>query len=218
MQNPALTIESSVDPVLYGGSTMIKGVVAGAAANTPVTLLAHPRPANGGGFVPVATGHTGAGGSYEFAQTPLTNTAYRVSSATTKSAVLVEGVRYALSSATPPSTVQAGQAATFAGSVLPALTGHVVYLERQGSLKLGWRVVDVGTIGAAGKPGEAAPFSIARAFYTPGSYHLRLKIPGDPGNQAASSAPFDLTVTPAPASALHPEAPGNSRLPGEGQL
>lgn len=217
-QNPALTLESAADPLLYGQSTTIKGVVAGAAANTPVTLLAHSRAAKGAGFAPLATGHTGTGGSYEFTQTPLTSTFYRVSSATTKSAVLFEGVKYALTVAPAPSTVQAGQPATFSGTVLPALAGHVVYLERQGSLKLGWHVVDVGVVGAPAKAGEAAAFSIAHAFFSLGSYHLRIKIPGDPGNQGASSAPFDMTVTPAPASALHPEAPGNTRLPGEGQL
>jgi hypothetical protein len=214
-QNPALTIESKANPLLYGQSATIKGVVAGAAANTPVTLLARSK---GSKFAPVASGHTGAGGAYEFTQTPLTNVLYRVSSAKTNSAMLFEGVKYALGAVTAPSTVQSGQASTFSGSVLPALTGHVVYLERQSSAKIGWHVVDVGTVGAPAKAGEAAPFSIVHAFYSPGSYHLRVKIPGDPGNQGAAGAPFDLTVTPAPASALRPEAPGNSRLPGEGQL
>lgn len=218
VQNPALTIESSVDPLLYGQPAAIKGVVAGATANTPVTLLAHSRTPKGSDFVPVATGQTRDGGSYEFTQTPLTNTAYRVSASTTKSAVLFEGVKYALTVAPTPSTIQAGQPATFSGSVLPALAGHVVYLERQNSLKLGWHVVDVGTVGAPAKVGDAAPFSIVHAFYSPGVDHLRIQIPGDPGNQGAAGAAFDLNVTPSPAAALRPEAPGNSRLPGEGQL
>jgi hypothetical protein len=218
VQNPALTIETSADPLLYGQAATIKGVVAGAAPNTPVTLLGHSRGAKGTGFAAVATGHTGAGGAYEFSATPLTNTAYRVSSATTNSAILFEGVKYALTVAPPPSTVQSGQPATFSGSVLPALAGHVVYLERQNSLKLGWHVVDVGTIGAPAKVGDAAPFSIVHAFFAPGVDHLRIQIPGDPGNQGAAGAAFDLNVTPAPAAALRPEAPGNSRLPGEGQL
>jgi hypothetical protein len=215
VQNPALTIESTLDPLLYGQSTTIKGVVAGAPANTPVTLLAHGKGAH---FAPVATGQTGAGGAYQFPQTPLTNTAYRVSTATANSTVLFEGVKYAVTTSPAPSSVQAGQASTFSGSVLPALAGHVVYLERQGALKIGWHVMDVGTVGAPAKAGEAAPFSILHAFYSPGPYHLRFKVPGDPGNQGAAGVPFDLTVTPAPASALRPQAPGSGRLPGEGQL
>jgi hypothetical protein len=214
-QNPALTILSSTDPLLYGQSVTITGVVAAAAANTPVTLLARSK---GGQLTPVATGHTGAGGSYEFTQTPLTNTSYRVQTATTKSAVLFEGVKYALTVVPPASSVQAGQPLTFSGSVLPALVGHAVYLERQSSLRLGWHVIDVGTVGTPAKPGEAAPFSILHTFNSPGTLRLRVKIPGDPGNQSASGAPSEVTVTPVPASALRPEAPGNSKLPAEGQL
>jgi hypothetical protein len=189
--------------------------VAGAAANTPVTLLARPKH---GTLTPIASGHTGAGGSYEFTQTPSTNTIYRVQSATAKSALLFEGVKYGLTVAPTASTVQAGQPLTFSGSVQPALAGHAVYVERQGPSGLGWRVVDVGTVGAPAKPGEAAPFSIVHTFYSPTTLRLRVKIPGDPGNQSAAGAPSEVKVTPVAASALRPEAPGNSKLPGEGQL
>ena len=143
-ENPALTLETATDPLLYGESTKLKGVVAGAKEGTPVTLLAHGR---GGHFATVATGHTDKTGAYEFTQTPLTNTLYRVSSGATNSAGLFEGVKYALTASPFPSTVQAGQPLTFSGSVQPALAGHAVYLERQGLLKLGWHVVDVGTVG-----------------------------------------------------------------------
>jgi hypothetical protein len=214
-ENPALKIETKADPLLYGESGTITGEVAGAAPGTPVTLLARGR---GASFAPVATGKTGSGGGYEFTQTPLANTFYQVSSGASKSSVLFEGVKYALAFTPPASTVQAGQPLTFSGSVLPALSGHVVYLERQGRLKLGWTVIDVGTVGAPAKPGEAAPFSIVHAFYSQGARRLRVKIPGDPGNQGTASAPFELNVTPAPSAALRPEAPGNTRLPSEGQL
>jgi hypothetical protein len=215
-QNPALTVETSADPLLYGQAATIKGVVAGAPANTPVTLLARNR---GGQLTPAASAQTGAGGAYEFApQTPLTNTIYRVQTATAKSALLFEGVKYALTVAPTVGTVPAGQPVMFSGSVQPALVGHAVYVERQGAARLGWRVVDVGTVGAPAKAGEAAPFSITHTFYSPGALHLRVKIPGDPGNQSAAGAPSEVTVTPVPASALAPEAPGNTKLPGEGQL
>ncbi|MHB8233595.1 MAG: hypothetical protein ACYDHT_02980 [Solirubrobacteraceae bacterium] len=214
-ENPALTLETTVDPLLYGSSTTLKGVVAGAKDGTPVTLLARAR---GGQFATAATGHTNGSGAYEFTQTPLTNTLYRVTSGATQSAALFEGVKYALTVLPTASTVQAGQPLTFSGSVQPALTGHTIYLERQGSLKLGWHVIDVGTVGAPSHPGEAAPFSIIHQFGTAGPEVLRIKIPGDPGNQGAAGAPNELNVTPAPASALRPEAPGTGKLPGEGQL
>jgi hypothetical protein len=215
-QNPALTIETSADPILYAQQVTIKGVVAGAADNTPVTLLARNR---GGVFAPVASGHTGKGGAYEFAaQAPLKNTAYKVTAASTQSAVLFQGVKYALTVSPSVGAIAAGQPATFSGAVLPALTEHVVYLERLGPLKLGWRVIDVGTVSAPKNPGEAAPFAIVHAFRAPGTARLRVKIPGDPGNQGAAGAPFELSVTPTSASTLAPEAPSNSRLPSEGQL
>ncbi len=215
-QNPALTIETSADPTPFDQPVTIKGVVAGAAAKTPVTLLART---SGGPFAPVASAVTGDQGAYEFAkQTPLKNTAYKVATASTQSAVLFQGVKYALTVSPAVGTIAAGQPVTFSGAVLPALVGHVVYLERQGALRLGWRVIDVGTVSAPSNPMEAAPFSIVHAFRTPGTARLRVKIPGDPGNQGAAGAPFELTVTPTPASALAPEAPGNSRLPSEGQL
>ncbi len=214
-QNPALKLESTVDPASYGQSVAIKGEVAGAATGTPVTLLARGRAAS---FAPVANAKTGPGGSYEFTQTPLANTFYEVSSGTTVSSVLFEGVKYALTVGATPSTLQAGQPLTVSGSVLPALAGHAVYLERQGPSKLGWEVFDVGTVGAPAKSGEAAPFSIVHTFNSQGSRRLRVMVPGDPGNQGAAGAPFELNVTPAPAAALRPEAPGNSKLPSEGQL
>jgi hypothetical protein len=215
-ENPALTIETTADPLAYGQSTTIKGVVAAAAPSTLVTLLARVKE---GHYTPVATGHTSTGGAYEFTQTtPLTNTLYRVTTATTQSATLFEGVKYALTLPAPATTVAAGQPYTLTGSVLPALTGHVIYLEREGPLRLGWHVVDVGTVGTPAKPGEAAPFSIAHAFYSPGTVRLRVKIPGDPGNEGAAGTPVEVTVAPTPASSLAPEAPGNTRLPSEGQL
>jgi hypothetical protein len=42
-------------------------------------------------------------------------------------------------------------------------------------------------------------------------------IPGGPDNEGAASPPFTIVVTPAPASALLPEGPGNSTLPSEGE-
>jgi hypothetical protein len=221
VQNPALTIEPTSkapnpnDPIPFGSSVTIKGVVSAAATGTPLTLLAHGR--GGASFAPVATGHTGDGGSYEFSVTPLANTFYRVATATASSSVLFEGVKYALTLTPPPATVQAGQPLSISGSILPPLAGHVVYLERQGPFAFGYSVIDLGNVGSPAKPGEAAPFSIVHTFYSPGARILRVKIPGDPANQGAASMTFSVNVTPAPASTLRPEA-FNPKLPSEGQL
>lgn len=212
-QNPQLTIGASADPISYGGSVTISGVLAG-GANQPVKLLAHTR---GGKFAPVATATTDSSGNYTFTQSPSGSIFYevmrgtKVKSGTTRSAVLFEGVKYALGPVTPSaSTVQAGQPFTVSGTVAPGRAGHVIYLERQNPSKLGYHVVEVATVTGAGT------YSITHTFYgvTTGAV-LRVKIPGDPENQGVASPAFTLAVTAAPASSLMPAPTG--RLPSEEQ-
>ncbi len=57
-------------------------------------------------------------------------------------------------------------------------------------------------------------YTIVHQFYVPGTKILRIDIPGGPDNGRAVSQLFTITVTPAPASAIRPEAPGNSSLAG----
>jgi len=54
--------------------------------------------------------------------------------------------------------------------------------------------------------------------YDAGTRVFRVKIPGGPENEGAASPPFTIEVTPSPAQALMPEAPGNSSQPSEGQI
>jgi hypothetical protein len=212
-QNPQLTIDASSDPIAYGQSVTIGGVAAG-LANTPVTLLA--RTARQHGFGPVAEVTTNAGGEYTFpAQSPVYSTFYEVKSgaksSAVKSAVLYEGVKDVLTAEVSPSTVQAGQALTFKGTVAPEHAGHIVYLERQNASGDGFHVVQVATIGAG------SSYTIVHTVYDAGTKVFRVRVPGDPENEGAVSAPFTIQVTPAPASTLTAEAPGNSSLPAAGQ-
>ncbi|MFI4984365.1 MAG: hypothetical protein ACHQAV_00085 [Solirubrobacterales bacterium] len=205
-QNPQLTISSSSDPISYGGSVTISGVAAGAPSQS-LTLLAR---VPGGKFAPVAT-TTSAGGKYAFTQSPLRSTAYQVTSATTKSSILFEGVKYVLTATPVALTAQAGKALTFTGTVAPVHAGHVIYLERQGPAGLGFNVAEVGTVSAAGT------YSISRTFFGAGAMKLRIKIPGDPENQGVASQLFEANVTHAPAGALlKPQEPG--KQPSVGQL
>lgn len=209
VQNPKLTINASPDPITAGqaGGVTLSGVVAGAAAKQPLTLSART---HGGKFAPVAKGETESGGSYKFTQAPLQNTAYQVSSATTKSAVLFEGVKYALTVLPTASTAPAGQQLSVQGTASPISAGHAVYLERQNASKIGYHVVEVGTVAKDGT------YSITHAFIGPGPATLRVAIPGDPQNQGVATPSFEVNVTPAPAGSLRPVAP--SKLPGDGQL
>jgi len=209
-QNPSLTISSSADPISYGQTVTISGVLAGATTSQPVTLLA--RTVHQHGFAPVAEVSTGAGGSYSFpAQTPVNSTLYRVTGAGQKSAVLYEGVKDILTAEVSATTIQAGQPLTFSGTVAPDHSGHVIYLERQDADGTGFHVIQVGRV----LPGST--YTIVHQFYVPGTKIVRIDVPGGPDNGRAVSKLFTIVVTPAPASALVPEAPGNSTQPGEGQ-
>lgn len=231
-QNPALTIVASQDPISFGQSVTITGVLAGpSAADRPVTLLARTR---GQSFAPVAQATTDANGNYSFpAQSPMGSTFYRVKTAkqmvcagaappvmtpcaaqpagpVVKSAVLYEGVKDILTAQVSATTVQAGQKLTFSGSVAPSQPGHVVYLERQNANGTGYHVVDLTQVN------PDSTYSIVHEVYDPGTKVFRIYVPGGPGNLGAVSQPFTITVTPAPAAALVPEEVSNTSLPAEG--
>jgi hypothetical protein len=202
-QNPRLTINSSSFPLAAGQSTQITGTLAG-GADKAVTLLAR---GYAGAFVAVAHGTTDANGNYSFGQSPLQSTFYRVSSASVTSALLFEGVAPVTTAGASASTLQSGQALTVSGTVTPARVGHTVYLERQNAFGGGYHVVDVGTVAADGS------YAIVHAIFGKGAEVFRVKVPGDHVNQASSSAPFTIQVTPAPpGTVLHVQSP--ARLPG----
>lgn len=226
-QNPQLTIQSSADPIISGEAATISGKVA-VGPGRPVTLMAHT--AHQPGFRPVAEATTNSAGEYSFpAQSPTNSTFYRVKADTRacpvqagvvcpaialrpiSSAVLYEGVKDVLTAQASPTTVQAGQVVTFSGVVSPDHTGHVIYLERENAHAPGFHVIQVWFIGAG------SAYAIPHRFYEPGTKLVRVYVPGGPENQGAASAPFNITVTPAPPSTLMPETPGNSALPSEGQ-
>ncbi len=225
-QNPALSIQSSTDPISFGEAATISGKLT-AGGEQPVTLLA--RVVHQRGFAPIAQTMTNTAGEYSFpAQSPVNSSFYRVQAGGTcppgarscpayiarrgvSSAVLYEGVKDVLTAMASPTTVQAGQTVTFSGVVSPDHTGHLIYLERQNAHVPGFHVIQVWFVG----PGSE--YAIPHRFYEPGTKVVRIYIPGGPENQGAASAPFSIAVTPAPASTLIPEAPGNSTLPSEGE-
>lgn len=208
-QNPSLTIESATDPLAFGGSTVIGGNVAG-EPNTTLTLLGRVA---GGKYLPVTTTTTDSTGKYAFApQAPGVSTFYRVQGGGRSSAILYQGVKYVLTAAPSASSVSSGQPITFSGTVTPAKAGHSIYLEKQNAGNGNFHVVAVGTVLANGT------YSITRTFFAPGSYVLRVKIPGDSENGGTASTTFPTTVTPIPSAKVPAEAPVNGGLPPEGQV
>jgi hypothetical protein len=207
-QNPALTIQSSADPIFYGQPVTISGTIA--AGSTPLTLLArtpHGKPQ------PVDTVTSSSSGTYTFhVQSPLQSTLYQVTGAGKASARLFQGVKYGLTASVSASTVQAGQPLTFSGTVTPGHAGHAVYLQFQYPSGVGFYTVDVGRVTAG------STYSIAHEAYVSGTKKYRIKVPGDSQNQGVASSLFAIQVNPAPPGALKPEAPGNSTPPSEGHL
>ena len=199
-QNPRLTIFSSADPASYGMPVTISGVLAGGASQK-VTLNGRTF---GSGLGKLQEVTTDGGGAYKFVvPTALQSTAYRVDGGGIHSAVLFEGVKYALTVGVSASTVQAGQPLTFSGTVSPARAGKVVYLERQNAAPGGgFHVVDVTVAGSTGT------YSITHFIFGHGKQVYRVHVPGDPDNQAVASTPFPIEVTPAPPESLRPVAQG----------
>jgi hypothetical protein len=208
-QNPSLLIESTQDPIAFGGSTVIKGKAAG-APNATLTLQGHPAH---GKFANAATTTTDGEGNYAFAaQSPATSTFYRVTGAGRTSAILYQGVKYILTATPSATSVPSGTPLTFTGTVTPATAGHAIYIEKQNIAGTGFHVVAVGTVAPGGT------YSITRTFFAPGTDVLRVKIPGDPEHGGTASAPVTVTITPLATAKVPAEAPGNGTLPPEGKV
>lgn len=208
-ENPALTIEDSADPISFGQPVTISGKIA--APSATVTLLERNRLKRG--FTAIATVTAGGDGSYAFpTQTPQQSTFYKVTGAGKTSSRLFEGVRYGLTATASTSSMQAGQPIVFSGTITPGHAGHPVYLQVQNGTGVGFHTVEVGQVTSAGT------YALEHAFYATGARQLRVKVPGDPENQGVASPLFAVEVTPAPSSALTPEAPNNSSQPAAGQL
>ena len=207
-QNPQLTIQTSADPALSGGSVTITGVAAGASGQA-LTLQARTR---AGSFATVATSISETDGAYSFTVAPRENTTYRVRSADAVSAALFEGVRYSLSALAPAGPLQTGVQASFSGAVLTAPPGQPVYLERaNGEEAAGARFRVVAT----GNVDSVFSYTIPYAFRRAGSYSMRVRVPASADLLESTTEAFDVTVTGAPSGAGESEAPTEAP-PGSG--
>ena len=183
-QNPNLTLNSSEDPIVFGQSVTLSGVLKDGAgkevdlwaktANTPWTQIGQAAAASDG--------------SYTFTEMPVHNTLYQTRAAGRRSAQLYQGVRDLLMANVSATTVNAGDPVTLSGSVSPDKTGHVIYLQRQNASGHGFHNVAASVVNAG------STYSITRRLYAPGTFVYRVFIPGGPGNQSAASSPFTITV------------------------
>jgi hypothetical protein len=185
-ENPALTLQSSQNPIVAGQSETISGTLA-AGPGASVTLYARQA---GGTLSPVATVTSGSGGSYVFpAETLQNSTYYEVRSGTTDSTLLFVGVKYVLNAGAIQTTIAQGQPVTLTGSVLPAVSGHVIDLQQQAAS--GQWV----TIARSVTAGDST-FLLTRPLFVAGTVSVRAFVPGGPANQGTASTPVGITVTP----------------------
>ena len=188
-QNPNLEIMSSDDPVPYGEPVTISGTIKATGA-TPVTLYSRPDGVPGA-FTKV--GETmSSGGSYQFKiASATTSSFYYVTGGGFHSSILFQGVKYRLEANPPSATkVEAGKSLTFTGTVTPSPAGKDVYLERENAFGGGFHVVDA-------VPLQGSAYTIQYWFFGSGHHLYRVRVPGDPSDQATASTPFTIEVTPA---------------------
>jgi len=213
-QNPRLTIASSSNPLSYGSPTTISGIydptpVAGSGAGQKLILTA--RTAGNPLFTQVAETTTNGSGDYQFTiPSETNNTAYEVKTTGTSladkvsSSALYEGVKYILTAGVSSNTIQAGQPLTWSGTVTPGVSGKFVYLERLNGNGQGFHVVDVAPEVSTGAPGSPGTYTISYVPRGVGNQIYRVRVPGDPTNQAIASPTFVISVTPAPLGSLRP--------------
>jgi hypothetical protein len=203
-ENPALTIESSANPLVIGQPETISGALEG-SADASVTLYGRTA---GGLFAALATTTTGQDGEYAFpAQTPQSSTAYQVRSSSVQSNVLFVGVKYVVSAGTATTSIAQGQLVTLSGSVAPTSPGHVVDLQQQAAS--GQWV----TVQRSLTSGEST-FTLSRPLFVTGIVSLRAFVPGGPSNQGSASAPVVVTVTPVSAGQLPEDTSSDSPATG----
>lgn len=197
-ENPALTLTANPDILAYGQSATLAGVVLG-GNKVPVTLMART---DGTRFSPVAQSTTDAGGHFTFTQMPINNTLYFATTGGRRvggrsSAQVFVGVHDVLSTPTvSATTIMAGQSITVTGSVQPDKSGHVIYLQRQNHTGDDFHNI------ASTRVQAGSTYTLQKSFFVPGTYTLRVHISGGPETEGASSAPFQVTVTPVPPGAL----------------
>lgn len=195
------TINTSQPIITIGDSATISGTLfmrgtTTPEPNTPVTLC--DRTASQPTFSCNSATFTGADGGYHFTVSPAQNTWYLVRTTLPPkrhTALLFEGVRDMVTMTPSSMSATVGQTVTFIGTVTPDKAGHPIYLQRLG-VDGDWHTVEVRFV----KFDSSYKFSWT--FGNPGAKEFRVRIPSDPANVGAASAPATINVTLPPVASL----------------
>jgi len=187
-QNSKLTIYASQEELSFGQSVSITG---SGEPGEPLTLMGRT---DVGGFGAIAQTNADGEGHYSFpAQSPGQSMHYYVRAAHTRSVAILEGVAPQLTAQVSATSVLAGQALTFSGTVAPDHSGDVIYLERENPSGVGFAVVQIAQIG------PESTYSIEHTITGVGRQVYRVKVPADGESLAAGSELFPITASEAPA-------------------
>lgn len=186
-QDAALTISASPQPLAFGESVTVSGMLAGPAGVT-VTLQARSRD---GVFGAVTSTTTTEGGAYTFTQTPTEDTDYRVTSGVQRSVAVHVQVAFALTATPSATTVASGEGVAMFGKIEPASPGARVYLQRLTPGGATW-----GTLGFATVRSDST-FEIDVPPATIGTASYRVRVASAPGLAGAVTQPVAVTTTAA---------------------
>ena len=194
------TIAAKPNPVVYGSSASISGVVKGKhASGATVTLQSKPYPYTAP-YSKAGTTTATAAGRYSFRVSPSLNTAYQVVANTAPQATspkLIVKVRVRIRLQVSTTKPAAGQRVRFSGFVLPAYNGKSVLIQRFSAT--GWKTVTSATL-VASTPVKTVFGMTPRSMYSKrlrvlknGTYRVYFK-PHD-GRLIANTSPLrKLTV------------------------
>jgi len=161
----SVTIGVASNPVVFGHTTFISGVVSGKkAAGATVTLEENTAPFTGG-FTAVRSTKANALGHYTFRAGPTLNTRYRVvakAAPLARSAVKLVNVKVGVTLSVSTRFPKAGSRVRFSGFVLPAYNGKFAQIQRH--TPTGWKTVAQVQLLAASN-GSTAIGSVPRSHY-----------------------------------------------------
>jgi hypothetical protein len=161
--------------VLFPAGSAVSGQLTGVPNVVGIALTLERSQYPFQSFSRLATGATGAGGAYSFAETPTATTRYRVTAQTSprimsaKVDVLVK-----------KRVTIAARGSRVSGLVAPAHDGDPVELQRR--TNGGYRTVETGRLAGAGTAGARYRFIVRRAAI------YRARVPADPDHLTGTSA------------------------------
>jgi hypothetical protein len=191
--NSQLTLAAAPNPIVFGGSTLLTGKLAGGGAGGQA-LVIEANPAPFAAYKQVATVTTATNGTYSATVKPVVTTRYRVTAKTSPPVVSGESlvrVRVRVGLVLGDSTPRRGTSVVFSGRAYPAHDGALVSIRKRSSTGsyvtvARTRLVDDGT--------ARSRYSRAVRINGSGVYQVRVSTGNDGDHLAGSSRARRITV------------------------